>query len=81
MITCSVRSYALLPNTPQGARPGSRFDVTVEEGTTLAQLTEGVLALPPGFVVVAAVNGQVSSSDYVIQHQDRVDLFPPLAGG
>ena len=55
--------------------------MTVEEGTTLAQLVERLLGLRSGSVLAVAVNGQLSSLDYVIQEQDRVDLFPPLAGG
>lgn len=81
MVTLSVRSYALLPNTPQGSGPGRRFELEVEEGTTLAQLTEQVLAIPEGYVVLAAVNGRVSDLEYVLQSQDRIDLFAPLVGG
>ncbi len=71
----------MLPNQPQGSRPGSRFEVTLEEGTTLAQLIEERLALPDGFVLVTAIGGQLVELDYVIQDQDHVDLFPPIAGG
>ena len=81
MVTLSVRSYALLANTPQGMGPGHRFELEVEEGTTLAQLTEHVLAIPEGQVILAAVNGRVSDSEYILQPQDSVDLFAPLVGG
>jgi len=80
-IAITIRSYTLLPHPPSGFRLGRPFELAVEEGTTLAQLTEKVLAIPQGRVALMAVNGQRGSEDYVLQSQDRVHLFPPIGGG
>ncbi len=81
MITLSFRSYARLPNPPPGFQLGHRIELTVAEGTTLAQLIEQVLAVPPDLVALIAINGQVADQEYVLQTRDRVDLFPPMVGG
>ncbi len=81
MIGVTVRSYVMLPNAPSGFRLGRPFEVQVNEGTTVSQLTERVLAIPPGEVALAAVNGQLADEEYVLKVQDRLDLFPPIMGG
>jgi sulfur carrier protein ThiS len=81
MITISFRTFARLPNPPPGFKLGHRLELTVAEGTTLAQLIEQVLSIPPELVALIAVNRQVAEQDYVLQTQDRVDLFPPMVGG
>jgi sulfur carrier protein ThiS len=60
---------------------GRRFELAVEEGTTLAQLIEQVLSIPQEDVALIAVNDRVADQDHVLQAQDRVDLFPPMVGG
>ncbi len=77
----TIRSYTLLPHPPTGFKLGHPFELAVEEGTTLAQLVDQMLAIPQGRVALAAVNGQRGNEDYVLQAQDRVDLFPPIGGG
>lgn len=81
MIHVTIRSYTLLPHPPPGFKLGRPFELAVEEGTTLVQLTDEVLAIPRGQVALRAVNGQRASEDRVLQAQDRVDLFPPIGGG
>lgn len=81
MITVSVRSYITLSDPPEGFKSGRHFPLTVDSDTTLAQLVERDLGIPQEYVAVVAVNGQVENEDYILQSQDRVDVFPPLAGG
>jgi sulfur carrier protein ThiS len=77
----TVRSYTSLPNPPPGFRLGRPFELTLEEGTTLAQLVDDVLGIPPGEVALMAVNGERANEDYALELQDHVDLFPPIGGG
>lgn len=81
MVIVSVRSYMMLPGSSQGPEVGRRLELAVEDGTTLAELVERVLAVPPTGLAVVAVNGQVEGRQYLLQAEDRVDLFPPMTGG
>ena len=81
MIPITIRSYALLPHTPPSFKLGHPFELAVEEGTTLEQLSDKALTIPQGRVALVAVNGRRTREDYVLQAQDRVDLFPPIGGG
>ena len=80
-MTITIRSYALLPHPPPGFKLGRPFQLTMKEGTTLAQLVAEVLAIPQGHVALRAVNGRRAGEDTVLQSQDHVDLFPPIGGG
>ena len=81
MIVVTIRSYVVLPNPPPEYRVGRPFDLEVDEGTTLSQLTGCILSIPRGEVAIAAVDGQLAREEYVLKAQDRVDLFPPIMGG
>ena len=80
-VTITVRSYAPLPNPPVGFNLGRPFELAVQEGTTLNELVETILAVPRGRIALIAVNGQLGSDNYGLQAQDRVDMFPPIGGG
>jgi molybdopterin converting factor small subunit len=71
----------MLPGSSQGLEVGRRLELAVEDGTTLAELVEKVLAVPTTALAVVAVNGQVEGRNYLLQAEDRVDLFPPMTGG
>ncbi|MHA1286748.1 MAG: MoaD/ThiS family protein [Candidatus Thorarchaeota archaeon] len=32
-------------------------------------------------VVITLVNGKAKSLDYILENDDRIDIFPPLKGG
>ena len=81
MVTVTVRSYTPLPDSPPDFKLGRPFELVIERGTTVAQLTKDVLTVPQGWVSLVAVNGQRSNEDHVLEEQDRVDLFPPIGGG
>lgn len=80
-ITITVRSYTMLPHPPSEFELGRPFELRVKEGTTLAQLTTEVLAVPKGHVTLVAVNRQRQPPHYVLQAGDSVELFPPIGGG
>ncbi len=76
----AVRLYATLSKyNPAGPGAGS-FVVEVEPGTTLADLYER-LKIPPGEVKQAFINGRRVEPDYVLQENDEIGVFPPVAGG
>ena len=81
MMVVTIRSYVVVPNPPPGFQLGRPFELEVDEGMTLSQLTKGVLAIPQGEVALAAVDGQLAGEEHVLEAQDRVDLFPPIMGG
>ena len=81
MMVVTIRSYVMLPNAPPDFRLGRPFEVRVDEETTLSQLTDRVLCIPPGEVALVAVNGRLAAEECVLRAQDRVDLFPPIMGG
>ena len=83
MITVSVRAYYRLHNPPRGFKPGRRFELAVEENKTVAELVNQLLGIAENRPeMIIAVNGRVViSEDYILQAQDRVDLFPLVAGG
>ena len=84
-----VRLYATLVESvsrqslaqyPQGIRAGSRLDVELPEGSTLADLIAH-LALPTEQVRVFFVNARHQGLDYRLEPGDEVGIFPPIGGG
>jgi sulfur-carrier protein len=64
---------------PKGPRD-SLSVVNADRGTTIGQfMTE--LGLPGDIEVVVIVNGVYVREDHLLQDGDRVDIFPPMAGG
>ena len=57
----------------------SEFLVTTPEGITVQQFHEFLKlgAIP----VVTAVNGAIEKKEHVLADNDRVGIFPPVAGG
>jgi len=73
-------SGPVLAQHPQGVRVGSRLEIELPEGSTLANLVD-FLALPRQDVKVSFVNGKAQDSDYHLQAGDEVGIFPPIGGG
>ena len=65
---------------PQGIRAGSRLEVDLPEGSTLADLMTH-LALPIEQVKVSFVNARHQTLDYHLEPGDEVGIFPPIGGG
>lgn len=56
---------------------GENLDVTMESGSSIAQLYEK-LGIPEDEVKLAFVNGQYRKSDYVLSDEDEIGIFPLL---
>lgn len=80
MIRVEVRLYAsLMDYAPAG--DGDRIMLwELDEGATVERLY-GVLEIPLEEVVVSLVNGRAEALDHTLEDGDRIDVFPPLAGG
>jgi molybdopterin converting factor small subunit len=65
---------------PQGIHAGTRLDVKLPEGSTLADLLDH-LELPREKVRVIFCNGRAQQLDYRLVHGDEVGIFPPIGGG
>lgn len=78
MIRVRVRLYGDLRERLDAACPEA--PLILPEGSTLETLNES-LGIPGEEVVVTLVNGVAVSQGTVLRDGDRVDVFPPLAGG
>ncbi len=61
-------------------------DVTVDEGTTIAQVWDTLVAGAPGLAAFAgstrfARNGELIGAESVVRGGDEVALLPPVGGG
>lgn len=73
-------SESLLAQHPEGLRAGSRLEVELPEGSTLADLVD-YLALPRKEIKVLFVNARSHDFDYRLESGDEVGIFPPIGGG
>jgi len=78
VIQVCVRLYGELKERLDAAGP--KGTLSLPEGSTLEALNES-LGIPNEDVVVTLVNGVAVSQGTVLRDGDRVDVFPPLAGG
>ncbi|MGB9662294.1 MAG: MoaD/ThiS family protein [Moorellaceae bacterium] len=76
----TVRLYATLSKYSPGGPEARQCTLEIEPGTTLHELYE-ILRIPAGEIKQAFVNGRRVEPDYVLQDQDEVGVFPPIAGG
>jgi len=63
---------------PTQGQPGVQMDVP--EGFTLQDLIEK-LGIPPSDPKIVLVNGVHAPKEQLLQEDDRVSIFPPIAGG
>jgi len=84
-----VKLYATLVNSvsgpimaqyPHGIRAGSRLEVELPEGSTLANLVD-YLGLPRNEIKISFVNARSRELDYCLEAGDEVGMFPPIGGG
>jgi molybdopterin converting factor small subunit len=80
MIEIEVRLFGNLREHRPELKPGEAIRVTLREGATASTLLEK-LGIPEETVKVVFVNGLITSSDHVLEANDRVGIFPPVAGG
>jgi sulfur carrier protein ThiS len=74
-----TRVLVTLKGTLADRLPGGRAEVDVPEPATVAALTE-VLGLPPRACIVV-VNGAAADPGTPLADGDRIQVFPPMAGG
>jgi molybdopterin converting factor small subunit len=68
-------------NNPDLPSFGKReFQLEVLDGTTVGEL-RGILALDPDIRLLNMVNHHYEKDDWVLEHGDRVGIFPPIGGG
>lgn len=79
-IQVRVKVFATLVRCLPAATPGSAIEITVPEGTTVADLVEQ-LQLPAGEVKVVFVNGRARPMDWPLEAGDEAGIFPPVGGG
>jgi sulfur carrier protein ThiS len=69
---------------PSAVRPGNEMRLTVDDGATIAQVIEP-FALPPKLVHLVLVNGKyiepAQRASHVLQPDDVLAVWPPIAGG
>ena len=75
-----VRLFAGLQKYVRDAVSGEPFSVTLDDHAAVADLLE-CLAIPRREAYVNMVNGHASSAATILQHADRVGIFPPVGGG
>ncbi len=78
-----VKLYGVLrkkrPNGIGGA-PHHPFAMTLDSEATVAQLVQQ-LGIAKGTLNGAAVNGTAGDLTVILQDGDKINLFPPTAGG
>ncbi len=75
-----VKLFASLCRYFSDAAPGIPFEMEVPAGATLADLVDR-LKLPRGEVKVFFVNGRARPTDWLLEADDDVGIFPLIAGG
>ena len=75
-----VKLYAALRQYQPQLRPGEALALDVPSGTTVAQVSRQ-LGIPEDIPLVAMINSSVRKLDHVLDEEDSLGLFPPVAGG
>jgi sulfur carrier protein ThiS len=75
-----VKLFASLCRYLSDAAPGIPFEMQVPEGATGADLVDR-LKLPREEVKVFFVNGRARPTDWPLEPDDDVGIFPLVAGG
>lgn len=75
-----VKLYAALRQYRPQLRRGEALALDVPPGTTVAQISRQ-LGIAEDVPLVAMVNSSVRKLDHVLDEEDTLSLFPPVAGG
>ncbi|MCU0521288.1 MAG: MoaD/ThiS family protein [Anaerolineae bacterium] len=77
----TVKLFAMLNRyAPDRRKSGEPFQVTLPEGSTIADLVVQ-LGIPDREVKVAFVDGRARASLYQLAPGAEVGIFPPVGGG
>lgn len=77
----TTRVYATLKRYIPEGKGDRDMEVDLPTGTTVGELIENFLKIPPDAVKVVFVNGKHAEMNQVLNEGDRVGIFPPVAGG
>mgnify|MGYP001772771961 CR=1 FL=1 len=77
----TARVYATLKRYLPEEQANNDVEFELPAGTTVRELIENFLKIPPEAVKVVFVNGKHADMDQVLNDGDRVGVFPPVAGG
>ena len=80
MIAVEVALFANLRKYHPDGEDGGAFRMEVPEGTTLDGLLE-LLSIPDTEMKQTFINSLRQRGGYVLQSDERVAIFPPIAGG
>ena len=75
-----VKLFATLSTLVPGTAAATRFAVDLPALATVADLIAH-LSLPVEEVKVVFVNGRARPTDWVLNPDDEVGMFPPVGGG
>ena len=80
MIAVEVALFANLRIYHPDGEDGGAFRMEVPEGTTIDGLLE-MLGIPDTEMKQTFINSLRERGEYVLQSDERVAIFPPIAGG
>jgi molybdopterin converting factor small subunit len=75
-----LRLFGELRHYVQDLKIGEARIMEFGKSTTIGELMKD-LGIPDEIVKIILVNGRSKDLDYTLKEQDRVALFPPVAGG
>jgi molybdopterin converting factor small subunit len=75
-----VKVFATLSQYVPEVLAGTPLEVKLPNGATLEDLFNQI-NIPADEVKTVFVNGRAQPSSYVLQPDDEVGIFPPIAGG
>jgi sulfur carrier protein ThiS len=74
-----VRVHVTLKGTLADRLPGGRGELDLDEESTVAAVFERLEV--PGRQCVVVMNGAAVKADAALHEGDRLQVFPPIAGG
>jgi molybdopterin converting factor small subunit len=80
LVKVDVRLYAALRRYVPQSGLGESIELDFDEGTTIRHIFER-LGLPESEVKRVFVNGRSRGYEHKLSEEDRVAIFPPVAGG
>ena len=80
MVEVELRLFGELRGYMKDLEIGEARIIELSEGATIGELMK-YLKIPDEIVKIIFVNGRSRGLDYRLHEEDRVALFPPVAGG
>ena len=80
MVEVELRLFGELRGYLKDLKIGEARIIELSEDATIGELMKN-LKIPDEIVKIIFVNGRSRGLDYTLHEEDRVALFPPVAGG